>query len=130
MVQTDAATRPTPTARAWPARTAGGLLVLLGLVNAVLGLLAMASDLILLSPGAAGGLLVLGLTTTALGVMVLRGSRAATTAALTVFAVLLVLQLGDAAAGGSDADGAMGRSVVLVVIVAALAWARRSVASR
>ena len=104
MVQTDAATQPTPTTSAWPARTAGGLVVLLGLANAVLGLLAMATDIILLSPGAAGGLLVLGLATIALGVMVVRGSKAAATAALTVFAILLVLQLGDAASGGTGAD--------------------------
>jgi hypothetical protein len=130
MVQTDATTQPTPTTGAWPARTAGGLVVLLGLANTVLGLLAMATDIILLSPGAAGGLLVIGLATIALGVMVLRGSRAAATAALTVFAILLVLQLGDAASGGTGADGAVGRSLVLLVVVLALAWGRRSVASR
>lgn len=109
------------------ARGAGGLLVLVGLVNASFGVLSLATDLVRLSPGAAGGLLVVGLLTVLLGVRVWQGSRLAAAVGLTAFGALLVLQLGDAAAGGTaTGEGAGPRLGVLAVLVIALGLAVRA----
>lgn len=106
-------------------RLAGGLLVAVGAVNGVFGLLSLLSELVQLSPGVAGGLLVAGVVTAALGVLVWRGSRTATLVSLTVFGVLLVAQLPDLLQGGS-AEGVAdhpARFALLGLIVAVLALA-------
>lgn len=107
--------------RRWTAGLAAALLVVVGVTNAVLALLSLATDLIHLSPDVAGGLLVLGLVTTVVGVFVWRGSRVALILALVVFAALLLAET-----AGSGAEGAaVPRRVVLALLVAtlAVAWA-------
>lgn len=117
----------TPTARGRRSiRVAAGLLLVVGLTNAALAVLGLATDLIHLSPDVAGGLLVLGIATTAVGVLVWRGSRTALTLALVAFAALM---LAEAGLSGTDGD-ALPRLVLLALLVAtlAVAWAatRRS----
>jgi hypothetical protein len=92
--------------------------VLVGLANAVLGVLSLATDLTRLSSETAGVLLALGLATAVVGVFVWRGSRGALRVALVVFGTLFVLELVTAAV-----DGATGRMVVLAVVVGALVFA-------
>jgi peptidoglycan/LPS O-acetylase OafA/YrhL len=116
-----------PTARGrWPIRIAAGLLLVVGLTNAALAVLSLATDLIHLSPDVAGGLLVLGAVTTVVGVFVWRGSRVALSLALVAFGALM---LAEATRSGTD-DGALPRLVLLALLVAtlAIAWAatRRS----
>lgn len=117
----------TRTARGrWSIRIAAGLLLVVGLTNAALAVLSLATDLIHLSPDVAGGLLVLGIVTTVVGTLVWRGSRTALTVALVAFAALM---LAEASLGGTDGD-ALPRLVLLALLVAtlAVAWAdtRRS----
>jgi hypothetical protein len=125
----DASTRR-GTAPHWPLRLAGGLLVLLGTVNAGLAVLSLATQLVRLPPAAEGGLLVAGLVTAGTGVLVWGGSALALALALTVFGALLVVQVGDLAAGGGE--GAGPRTAVLGVVVATLtaAWLGRRSARR
>ncbi|CAN5885015.1 hypothetical protein BH23ACT8_BH23ACT8_19370 [soil metagenome] len=116
--------------RRWPALVAGGLLVAVGGVNAALGLWELSTQRLEVGPGVAGGLAVAGAVTVAAGVLVSRGSRIVTLVALTIFALLLVVQLVDLA-GPASVDGTgLARSLVLVVLVIALgaasAAARRS----
>lgn len=106
------------------ARVAGGLVIAVGTTNAVLGIISLTSDAINLSPGAGGGLLVLGLVTVALGVLVWRRSRAATVTALTIFGLLLVVQVGAIASAGQVAADSVPPIVVLAALVLALGWAK------
>lgn len=110
----------------WSTRIAAGLLLAVGLVNAALAVLGLATDLIHLSPDVAGALLVLGAVTTIVGVFVWRGSRVALSLALVVFAALMLVE---ATRSGTD-GGALPRLVLLALLVAtlAVAWAdtRRS----
>lgn len=112
----------------WTWRLAGGLLVVVGAVNALFGLASLASDLIMLSTGVAGGLLAAGVATAAAGALVWRGSRVTTLVALTVFGLLLVVQAADALQGGAaDVEGVAGSPVarfgLLILIVVALGLA-------
>jgi hypothetical protein len=91
--------------------------VLLGLANAVLGVLSLATDVTRLSGETAGVLLLLGLATVVVGVFVWRGSRGALRVALVVFATLFVLEMVTAS------DRTTGRMVVLAVVVGALVFA-------
>ena len=117
----------------WSLKLAGGLVVLLGLLNVVLGMLSLTTDLVRLSAGAASGLVVAGAVTIAAGVLVWRGSRLATYVTLTVFALLLVAQLatpldttslpdGDPSASPVVRFGALG---LLVAVLALAAWRLR-----
>lgn len=64
-----------------------------------------------------------GAVTVAAGILVSRGSRISTLVALTIFALLLVVQLaGFAGPAGVDSNG-VARSAVLVVLVIALGTA-------
>lgn len=106
---------------AW--RVAGGLLLAVGALNTLTGLASVAgSDVAALSTGGAVGLAVLGLVTLAAGVVVWRGSRSVALLALTLFGILLLVQLGDLV-GGEIGPPAVGRVAVLALIVAALAVA-------
>lgn len=101
-------------------RLAGALLVVVGVVDLVIGALALASDVVRLAGGTALGLLLAGAVTTLLGVMVWRGSRRAVIAALGLFGVLLVVQLGDVALDGGVTPGtgpALGLLAALVVVL-------------
>lgn len=107
----------------WPARGAGGLLVTVGAINAVLGLWALVSGQLEIGPGIAGGLTVAGLVTIAAGVLVSRGSRIATLVTLTIFSLLLVVQLIDLPGPATDTASALARLVVLLLLVIALGFA-------
>jgi hypothetical protein len=121
-------------------RLAGAALLVVGLLNLTIAVLAFATDLVRLSAGAAGGALAVGLALVAVGVLVWRGNRAATIGAFAVALALLVLQVGqvvtddgDAAAAASSADEPLARLAVLAVLVVTLgvaAWRRRSPATR
>ena len=106
------------------ALAAGLAVMLIGLANAGFGVASLTSDAVRLGPGATAGLLILGAITAVLGWLVLTGRPGAVTAALTLFGLLLVIQLGDAAAAGWD-GGAGWRVGILAVLVAALAVAKR-----
>lgn len=114
-------TPPSPVPPA--ARVAGAAMALVGLSNAIFGVLALTTDLVRLTAGAAAALFVLGVLTAATAVPVWRGSRGAVTAALTIFGLLLVVQLFDTAAG-SDTQSTAPRLIVLGLLVAFLtaAW--------
>lgn len=99
-------------------------MVLVGLANTAFGVLALATDLVRLSPPTSGGLLVAGVLTALTGMLVWDGSRLALALSLTVFVILLVLQLGDLAGSGADAAGVAPRLVVLGLLVASLALAQ------
>jgi hypothetical protein len=121
-------------------RLAGAALLVVGLLNLTIAVLAFATDLVRLSAGAAGGALAVGLALVAVGVLVWRGNRAATIGAFAVALALLVLQVGqvvtddgDAAASAASADEPLARLAVLAVLVVTLgvaAWHRRRPASR
>lgn len=116
----------------WQARLAGGLLVGVGAVNAGVGVWALVGGGAGLGVGAAGGLLVAGVVTVAAGVLVWRGSRPVTLVALTVFALLLVVQAGDLA-DASDVGDDLVPLVLLLALVGALglaAWRGRRPARR
>lgn len=100
---------------------AGAVLGLLGLANVVVGVLALATGLVRLTPATAGSLLVLGVVTVALGVLVARAVRWATVLALVVFVGLFVAQ----AASGGGASGPAPALVTLAVVVAPLVLALR-----
>lgn len=116
-------------ARDWTLRLAGGLVVVLGLLNIVFGVVSLTTELVRLTTGVASGLVVVGAVTTAAGVLVWRGSRLATNVMLTLFGLLLVSQLGGAltapptATALDPADDPTLRLAVLAVVVAALALA-------
>lgn len=106
---------------AW--RVAGGLLLAVGALNTLTAVASLAgSDLAALSTGGAVALAVLGVVTLAVGVAVGRGARSIAVLALTLFAILLLVQLGDLA-GGDTQPQAVGRAGMLALIVAALAVA-------
>lgn len=110
----------------WAARLAGGLLVAVGVLNAVFGMLSLVSDLVRLAPGAAVGLVVAGALTAVGGWLVWQGNRRATIVALVVFAWLLVVQIADVATHvgeGMATGGIAGRFVVIVLLIAVLAVA-------
>jgi hypothetical protein len=121
-------------------RLAGAALLVVGLLNLTIAVLAFATDLVRLSAGAAGGALAVGLVLVAIGVLVWRGNRAATIGAFAVALALLVLQVGqvvtddgDAAAAAASADEPLARLAVLAVLVVTLgvaAWRRRRPATR
>lgn len=100
-------------------------MVFLGLANATFGVLALTTDMVRLSPTTSGGLLVAGVLTALTGILVWGGSRLALALALTVFVILLVLQIGDLAGSSGPLDtGLTPRLVVLTLLVAALATAQ------
>ncbi len=112
----------------WEARLAGALLILVGILNLGLGALSLVSDQVRLSADIAGGIVAAGLLTAAVGLLVARGSRLATMVALTVFGLLLVVQLVDLAQPGGTAAGDTSASpllriVVLIALVGSLALA-------
>ncbi|MPZ89870.1 MAG: hypothetical protein GEU81_17835 [Nitriliruptorales bacterium] len=107
--------------RPWVHRLAGGLLAVVGLVNAVLASWAFAGEALNVTTGVAAALLGAGLVTVAAGVLIWRRSRITTDVALTVFALLLLAQL-SALAGGVEAADVV-RLTVLAVLVLALAFA-------
>jgi hypothetical protein len=114
--------------RDWSSRLAGVLLVVIGGLNVGFGVANSLTDQLRLSPGVAGGLIVAGLVTAAVGVLVWRGNRAATVGALVVFVMLLLFQLSEVAADtGSDtggvADEPAARFAVLGLVVLSLAVA-------
>jgi hypothetical protein len=104
-------------------RVAGVLVIAVGALNLAFGLLSLTTDQIRLGTGVAGGLVVAGLVTVALGVLVWRGSRNAAILATTVFGMLLVFQVTESiASGGADpatavVDDPAPRLVVLGVLV-------------
>lgn len=106
----------------WRARLAGGLLLVVGATNAVMGLLGLISEQVLLGVGPSVALIVAGGLTAAAGVAVWRGSRITATVALTIFGLLLLVQLLDLAVTDHLAT-AIARLVILVLMVAALALA-------
>lgn len=101
------------------ARIAGALLVLLGLVNVVLAVISLTTDVIRLAGPETGALAVLGTFTAVLGVFVLRGRRWAMVTSLVVFGGLFVVQA-FAATGGESAPALVTLAVVLVPLVLAL----------
>ncbi|WP_157041827.1 hypothetical protein [Nitriliruptor alkaliphilus] len=114
--------------RDWSHRLAGALLLVVGGLNVAFGVANSLTDQLRLSAGVAGGLIVAGLVTAAVGVLVWRGSRAATFGALVVFVMLLIFQLSEVAAGsggdpGGVADEPTARFVVLGLLVVSLAVA-------
>lgn len=99
-------------------RLAGVLLALVGVGNAVLGLVAWATDRIDLPTSTSVALVVLGSVTAALGALVWTGRRWATVLALVVFGGLFGIQaLG--ATGGAPAPAVITLAVVLVPLVLA-----------
>ncbi|MEX0835549.1 MAG: hypothetical protein WD010_05630 [Nitriliruptor sp.] len=114
-------------------RIAAVLVIVVGVLNLVLGLVSLLTDQIRLSDGIAGGLVVAGLVTAAVGTLVWRANRLATVAALTVFTMLLVYQLSEVAAGGGDTAGALASQptarlavlAVLVLVLSVAAWRQR-----
>jgi hypothetical protein len=121
-------------------RLAGAALLVVGLLNLATAVLALTTDVVRLSAGAAGGSMAVGLALVAVGVLVWRGNRAATIGAFAVVLALLLLQVGqivtdagDAAAAAASADEPLARLAVLAVLAAALvvaAWRRRRPATR
>lgn len=117
----------------WATRLAGALLIVVGALNVAFGLLSLFSDQVLLSTGVAGGLAMAGLVTAAAGVLVWRGSQLATYIALTIFGLLLFVQLGDfIQEGGGTGDGLaqhpatrFGVLTLLVITLALAAWQLR-----
>lgn len=118
-------TTPRGNLTAVPYRVAGGAMILLGLANLLLGVLSLAGDAVRLSPAAAGGLLVAGSLTIIAGWIVWQGSRAMLGVALSVFVVLLILQLGEPGAVDQTGQSSTPRLIVLGVVIAVLgtAWA-------
>jgi hypothetical protein len=117
-------------------RVAGAVVALVGALNLVIGVLSSTTDHVRLSTGAAGGFVAVGVALLAVGVLVWRGSRAATIGAFAVALGLLLLQIGqlaladtgDAAAAAASPDEPIARLVVLAVLVVTLglaAWRRR-----
>jgi hypothetical protein len=104
------------------AKVAGGLMAVVGLVNAALGALSSTTDVIQLSPAASGGLIVAGLLLGSAGALVWRGSRLALALSLTVLGILLAVQVGDAVV--DDGSDALPRLIVLAVLVASLGMAQ------
>jgi hypothetical protein len=121
-------------------RLAGAALLLVGLLNLVIAVLALTTGLVRISAGAAGGSLAVGLALVAVGVLVWRGNRAATIGAFAVVLALLLLQVGqvvtddgDPVAAAAAADEPLARLAVLAVLAAVLgvaAWRRRRPVSR
>lgn len=112
----------------WSSRLAGTLLLVVGGLNVTFGVANSLTDQLRLSTGVAGGLIVAGLVTAAVGALVWRGSRAATVGALIVFMMLLIFQVSEVAAGsGNDAGGVAdepaARFAVLGLLVLSLAVA-------
>lgn len=109
-----------------PQVLSGWVLLVLGAANTVFGVLSMTTDLVRLGAGAAGGLVVFGVATMALGALVRQGRTWALTAALLVFGGLLVAQAIGLTAGGDDPgeEGALLRVIILAFLVGALTLAR------
>lgn len=121
-------------------RLAGAALVLVGLLNLGIAVLALTTGLVRISAGAAGGTLAVGLLLAAVGTLVWRGNRAATIGALAVVLALLLLQIGqlvtdtgDPVVAAASGDAPVARLVVLAVLAVALAvaaWRHRRPAAR
>lgn len=101
--------------RAAAARLAAIVLVLVGVGNVAFGVLALATALVRLTPPVAGTMIVLGLATAALGLLVGRGVRWATLAALVLFGTLFVVQA--ARAGIGDDPGSTIPSLITLTVV-------------
>ncbi len=126
----------------WTARLAGTTVTVVGVLNLAVAVLAWTTGLVRISAGAAGGFLAAGVAVVVVGVLIWRGSRAATILGLALFAALLVLQVGqamsdpgadDAAVAAAQGDEYLGRIGVLVVLTATCAlaaWQRRRVEPR
>lgn len=112
-----------------PVRLAGALVGLLGVANALLGVLSTTTDLLALTPGSAGALVVTGVVLVALAAVIWRGGRYGIIGALTTFAFLLVLQLGELSSSATPV-GVPARTAILVVLIAVLGWALRSLGRR
>lgn len=104
------------------ARVAAGLLVIVGLANAVAGVVALVVVPGELQASAAVGLTVAGVVTVVVGVLVWRRHLAALYVALGVFELLLVARLvTSAGAGGSELV-----ALVLLVAMVAVLWVATS----
>jgi uncharacterized membrane protein len=111
-----------------------------GVLNLTVAVLALSTELVRLSAGAAGGSLAVGLALAAVGALVWRGNRAATIGAFAVVLALLLLQIGqvvreagDPVVAAASGDQPVARLVVLVLLAVALAvpaWRRRRSAAR
>ena len=133
------ATDRVPTTRTNPrtvtnaARVAGGLVILLGAANVVLGVISLVTDLIRLSGAAGGWLVALGVVTAAVGVLVGRGVEPALWGATLVLGGLLLLDvsvlLSDGAGGGVGARVAV-LGVTTAALIAALVARPRGRAAR
>lgn len=105
----------------WAQHVAGVAVVAVGASNAALGAWALYRDEPLrLSAGIAVALIAVGLVTVVGGVSIWRGGRLATMVWLTVFAILLAVQLADIADTGHMEPGEPGRLGVLLLLVVAL----------
>ncbi len=114
--------RPARTITGWRAKLAGGLLVIVGITNVVMGLLGLISDQVMLGAGPSVALLVAGGFTAAGGVAIWRGSRVTASVALTIFGLLLLVQLLDLTVT-EHLGTAVARVVILALMVGALALA-------
>lgn len=115
-------------AATWRARLAGVSTGLVGIANVAVGAAGLASQRVQLSPGAAGGFLVVGVVTVVIAALVWRGSRLAAAGAFALFTMLLVAQLSqETAAAGTTTAGitqpSTVRTVLLVVLVLTCALA-------
>lgn len=120
-----AAGRSTLSKPRWQHRVAGGLMAAVGAVNAVFGGWALAGGALDVTAAVAAGLVGAGLLTLVAGVLVWRGSRVTTLVALTVFGLLLLVQLTGLVEGVGPETQDLVRLVVLAALVAALALAAR-----
>lgn len=106
-------------------RVAGGLLVVVGLVNAVVAVVALVARAPDVSSLVAVALLLAGLATAVLGRLVHRGHRRATLVGLVVFELLLVPRV----VAIDDASGpewvSLAALLVLVVALGVAVWSQR-----